>query len=201
MTTVVESWLEYEGKAFLEDIGIKRGQSILDFGCGSDHYTIPAAKVVGGAGVVHALDKDGEALDQVAQLRESRGLEDIVRIRYQPEGLEIGLEDEPIDLMLLYDVLHYLNPGERVRVYNNAHRVWKADAILSVYPKHCKSDEPLWNLADLELEDIVKEIEGAGFHLERKLFKKLVHDEGFDNGYILNYGKRAGKAFFRLEVS
>jgi len=42
----VKEWLNKEGEAFLEDIGIKKGDVVLDFGCGAGHYAIPAAKVV-----------------------------------------------------------------------------------------------------------------------------------------------------------
>lgn len=31
----------------LSELGVKAGQVILDFGCGSGTYTIPAAKLVG----------------------------------------------------------------------------------------------------------------------------------------------------------
>lgn len=74
MRTDIERWLREEGEVFLEDIGIKRGQIILDFGCGVGHYTIPAAKVVGKRGRVYALDKDGEVLNQLMQTAESEGL-------------------------------------------------------------------------------------------------------------------------------
>ncbi|RLB91766.1 MAG: hypothetical protein DRH10_01115 [Deltaproteobacteria bacterium] len=190
MKTDIEKWLREEGKVFFEDIGIKKGQNILDFGCGAGHYTIPAAKVVGKNGRVYALDKDTEALNQLTQKAESEGLDNIVPICNQSKELEINLEDESIDVMLLYDILHYMESEKRRRVYENACRILKAGAILSVYPKHRRSDEPLWNLADMELEDVIGEIERAKFHLERKFQKKLIHNGNYDVGYILNFRKR-----------
>ena len=44
MGTNIEKWLEEDGEVFLKDIGIRKGQLILDFGCGVGHYTIPTAK-------------------------------------------------------------------------------------------------------------------------------------------------------------
>ncbi|MFW6113725.1 MAG: class I SAM-dependent methyltransferase, partial [Actinomycetota bacterium] len=183
---------EDEGEAFLEDIGIERGQKVLDFGCGAGHYTIPAAKVVEEKGMVYALDKDAESLEKMARLAETEGLKNIVRIHQPPQGREIGLEYESIDAILLFDVLHYLNRRERKELYGNAYRVLKRGGILSVYPKHCKSDEALWNLADLEAGDIADEIESSGFRLEEKILKRLVHDENFDRGYVLIHRKPAG---------
>jgi len=36
----VKYFSQYHSKAFLKDIGIKKGQVILDFGCGAGHYGI-----------------------------------------------------------------------------------------------------------------------------------------------------------------
>jgi len=189
MKTDIERWLIEEGEIFLKDIGIKRGQSILDFGCGAGHYTIPAAKVAGEEGKVYALDKDREVLNQLMQTAESEGLKNIVPIVVQSEELEINLGQKFVDAMLLYDVLHYMKLEDRKRIYKFAHRVLKIGAILSVYPKHCKSDESLWNLSDMELEDIIKEIEDAKFNFEGKFYKKILHDNSYNMGYVLNFTK------------
>ncbi|MCK4308341.1 methyltransferase domain-containing protein, partial [candidate division WOR-3 bacterium] len=74
METDTERWLKKYGKEFLRDIGIREGQTVLDFGCGSGYYTIPAAKIVGSNGKVYALDKDGEKLKEVAEMAASENL-------------------------------------------------------------------------------------------------------------------------------
>ena len=184
MRTDIERWLKAEGKTFLEDIGIKKGQTVLDFGCGSGHYTIPAAKAVGKKGKVYAVEKDGEVLDKLMEQAKSEGLNNIKRIDTSGD-LKIPLETNSCDVVLFYDVLHYMD--KRKEIFDEAYRVLKPGAILSVYPKHYKSDEPLWALGNLRLEDIIKEIEASNFYLERKSFRKLVHDDNYDEGYILNF--------------
>ncbi|MBE9483077.1 MAG: hypothetical protein IMY88_05280, partial [Chloroflexi bacterium] len=57
MKSAIENWIEEAGEKFLKDIGIKRGQKVLDFGCGSGNYTIPAARIVGEQALVYALDE------------------------------------------------------------------------------------------------------------------------------------------------
>ncbi len=136
------------------------------------------------------MDKDREVLNQLMRTAESEGLKNVVPIVDQSEELKTNLEDETIDVVLFYDVLHYMESEKRKRIYGNAHRILKPGAILSVYPKHCKSDMPLWNLADIKLEDVIEEIESANYYLERKSFRKLIHDDNYDNGYILNFRKR-----------
>lgn len=44
--------LESQALEVLRNVGINRGQLVLDFGCGSGTYTIPAAKIVGEQGRV-----------------------------------------------------------------------------------------------------------------------------------------------------
>jgi precorrin-6B methylase 2 len=55
---------ESQSLDMLQQIGIRSGQTVLDFGCGLGIYTIPVAKIVGEQGRVYALDKDKEAVDQ-----------------------------------------------------------------------------------------------------------------------------------------
>lgn len=189
MKNDIERWIKEEGETFLKDIGIKRGQTILDFGCGVGHYTIPAAKVVGKKGRVYALDKNRKALNQLIERAKLEGLENIFPIYNKSAELKINLKDESIDVILLYDVLHYYDVMERNKIYNESYRVLKNEGFLSVYPKHCKSDEPLWNLSDMGLEDIIKEIEGAKFNFEGKFYKKLIHDNSYNIGYVLSFTK------------
>jgi len=41
----------------LRAVGVRGGLTVLDFGCGSGNYSIPAAKIVGEKGKVYTLDK------------------------------------------------------------------------------------------------------------------------------------------------
>jgi len=54
-----KSWLDKNAYEFLAEVSVNKGQSVLDFGCGSGTYTIPAAKLVGESGRVYALDIRG----------------------------------------------------------------------------------------------------------------------------------------------
>lgn len=188
MENDVKRWLREEGEAFLKDVGIKKGQIILDFGCGVGHYTIPAAKVTGKEGKVYAIDKDRDALEQLMQTAESEGLKNVVPIKTSGE-LKINLENESVDAVLLYDVLHYMDVKERRKIYDEVYRILKSDGFFSVYPKHLESDEALWNLSGMELEAIMKEIKRENFYFERKFFKSLIHNDNYDRGYILKFKK------------
>jgi len=174
----------------LKEIGVERGQTVLDFGCGAGHYTIPGARAVGRKGKAYAVDKDRGVLGQLTRKAVSEGLTNIIPIAGEPGMLKSTLKDNSVDVMLLYDVLHYMDLKERRRVYVCAYRMLRAGGMLSVYPKHCRSDEPLWNLSDLGLEEVTEEIRNARFELERESLMRLIHDESFNMGHVLTFRKR-----------
>ena len=74
----------------LRQVGIKRGQTLLDFGCGYGTYAIPAAKIVGVRGIVYALDKDKEILDKLMQKAVSQNLRNIEKM-VMMDGIEIRI--------------------------------------------------------------------------------------------------------------
>lgn len=180
----VQNWLERDGEEFLKTIGMKKGQTVLDFGCGEGHYTIPAAKLVGEEGKVYAVDKDEQALDRLGQI--------IKKSQTKNVKVMIGkstsyLKNNSVDFILCYDVIHYLK--DRKIIYHEFNRVLKHKGIFSLYPKHHKNDDPLMELAHLKLDDIIKEVEEAGFSLQDKLLKRLIHDDYYNNGYLYHFKK------------
>jgi len=182
----VDIWIKKDGQKFLSNLGIGVGQTVLDFGCGEGHYAIPASKLVGKDGKVYALDKDADVLERLKQRTEQIGIENIELIN---EYIQIPLKDNSVDVVLCYDVIHYMKIDERKLIYDRVFRILKNDGFFSVYPKHHKKNYPLMELANVELKDIIKEIEDSGFILECKFMKKLLHDDYYDKGYILNFKK------------
>jgi ubiquinone/menaquinone biosynthesis C-methylase UbiE len=183
----IEKWLRTDGEQFLKDIGIKKGFVIVDFGCGSGDYTLPAAKVVGKTGIVYAVDKNSRQLDHLMEIV-SPGLP-IVPLKISGD-VRIEVADNSVDAVLLYDVLHYENTSNRKRVYNEVYRILKKNALLSVYPKHTKTDSPFGKLSGMTLEDVITEIEDSHFHLERKDMVTLIHNHTYTIGCILTFRKR-----------
>jgi len=51
-------------------------------------------------------------------------------------------------------------------------------------------NEPLWNLSDMGLNDVIGEINSRHFYLQRKSYKKLLHNNHYSRGYILNFRKK-----------
>jgi len=189
MPSELTRWIEADGQDFFRDLGIKHGQSILDFGCGAGHYAIPVAKAVGEGGMVYALDMDSTELSRLAKEAQSEGIKNI-RSLEASSVIAVGLEEGSIDVVLLFDVLHYMTVDDRKPLYAEIHRVLKEEGRLFVYPKHVKSDQPLWNLSDMELDDVKEEIEQADFSLEDTSTRWLLHDDNYNAGMVLRFGKQ-----------
>ena len=125
-------------KAVLKEVGIKRGFSVLDFGCGPGSHAIAAAEMVGKSGKIYALDTHPLAIQRVERASARKGLIQVETIR--SDGAT-GLPDESLDVVLLYDVLHELNPPDGVLV--ELHRTLKPGGTLSLSAHHLEEDRIL----------------------------------------------------------
>ena len=168
MKNGMEKWETKNGVVFLKKVGLKSGQTVLDFGCRVGHYTIPAAKAVGDKGMVYAVDKEQQALNELQQKATRLNLKNI-RIINTSGRIQIDLENDTIDVVLFYDVLHYHEKKEREKLYTEAHRVLKPDGLLSVYPKHTLEDNPIMEFQNLGLGEIKQEIQNSKFVFEKKI--------------------------------
>jgi len=180
METDIKRWLEADGEMFLKKVGIKKDDIVLDFGCGTGNYTIPAAKIVGENGKVYALDKDERVLSRVHPKAEISGLKNIETMKTSGE-LEVDLKDASVDIVLLYDVLHshaFPKADDRKELLNQVHRILKPNGLLSVYPMH------------RDLREVEEEIESENFYLENEYSGKLLSFGGvLTSGQILNFRK------------
>ncbi|MBN2317214.1 MAG: class I SAM-dependent methyltransferase [Sedimentisphaerales bacterium] len=163
----------------------------MDFGCRVGHYAIPAAKVVGNQGVIIAIDKETHDLNELEQKVRAHQLQNITMMKTLGQTT-LDIESESIEVVLFYDVLHYLEISDRKKLYREAQRVLKRDGLLSVYPKHTLEDEPTQEFRGLSLNDVQKEIEDSNFIFERKFCGMISHDDGLNNGCVLNFRKGTG---------
>lgn len=176
MARDIEKWLKEDGEKVLKEIGVKEGQIVLDFGCGSGIFSLPAAKIIGKEGKIYALDKNKTELNELMRKAKSKELRNIKIVKTSGE-LKIPLGDESIDIVLLYDVLHsyYFSPDERRKLLREVYRLLKPNALLSVYLEHMK------------LGEVKRDIEEANFYFEVEYLKTIIHNGRYTQGHILNF--------------
>jgi len=190
MKDAMQKWEREKGVRFLKKMGIKTGQTVLDFGARVGHYSIPAAIVVGKTGLIVAMDKEQESLDELNRKVMRLNLENIKIIR-TPGDVTLDLEDESIDVVLLYDVLHYFEESERRKLYCEVFRILRRNGFLSVYPKHLLEDSPADEFERLHLEDVKQEILDSAFVFKEKYCGTISHDDFLNYGCVFNFTKKS----------
>jgi hypothetical protein len=102
---IMSSVLRIRGKfvnpdRILREIGLQKGQTMLDYGCGVGVFAIPAARIVGNDGVVYALDIHPLCTRMVEKEIGKRGMANVKTIL---SGRDTGLPDESVDVVFLYE--------------------------------------------------------------------------------------------------
>jgi len=150
--------------------GTKRGDIILDYGCGIGFNTIPAAEIVGKEGMVYALDIHPLAIKSVEKKIREKGLKNVKTIL---SGLNTGLPDKSVDIILLYNVLPTIK--NRSALIKELYRVLKPGGVLSVKSGLVVN---LYSRKKMRIEDLEKlMLDNGPLKLERKtgkfhIFKK-----------------------------
>jgi ubiquinone/menaquinone biosynthesis C-methylase UbiE len=146
----------------LREAGLEPGQKVLEVGCGPGYFTLPAAEVVGGEGLVYAVDVNPLAVKRVRKKVEKEGIKNIEPL--ERSGSDTGLPDGSIDLAFIFGTLHFYGGVEGV--ISEMNRILKPGGTLSF--ERARGSE----------EELLALIEGAGFrYSERRgriyLFDKL----------------------------
>ena len=183
-----DKWFESYGEITLKHVGFKMGQTVLDFGCGPGSYAIPVAKIIGEQYQVFAMEKDRMETERLTSRAKSMGLKNIVSLDANGESI-IPLDNESIDAILLYDVLHYYfypHENERRKLLAELWRVLKPGGVLSLSPTHLDS------YMEPKLADIEREIADANFSREMEYRDlQMMHDGGMQKGRVINYRKNS----------
>ncbi len=87
----------------LRAVGVSRGMSVGDFGCGHNgHFVFPAARLVGTDGYVHAVDIQSNVAQTIDSLAKSDGLTNIFSIVADAEKMgATKIPASTLDIVLL----------------------------------------------------------------------------------------------------
>jgi len=185
-------WVEDLGVKLLLKLGLRSGFKVLDFGCGSGNYTVPAALIVGDEGLVYAVDIEecspwpGACLNELRLRVRRYGLSNVVILRIN-ESSRLPLSTSSINAALLFDVLHpYYFPDKdsRAKVLREIYRVIMCNNYLLFYP-----GDPEVSGQFEEVRKLIKEIEGMGFSLIAIYEGHLIHENELVEGHIYKFVK------------
>ncbi len=118
-------------KPILDELGIKEGNTILDYGCGPGSYSVIASAMVGATGKVYSLDIHPLAMKKVSSIAASKKLTNIETIL---SDCATGLENDSVDIVLFHDIFHALSQPEAV--LGEFYRVLKPGGFVSASDHH-----------------------------------------------------------------
>ena len=174
----VDFWLTRAAEGTLSGLGVRRGQTVLDFGSGPGYYAVPAARIVGRSGRVFAVETNPVAVLRARWRTMRADLPNVAVLGSRGiTGLPLG--DDSVDLTLAFDVLlpYYFSDPEISQVLGEISRVSRPEAVLAVYPSHVPA------------ERLLPLIVAAGFQLGARMRTRLLHDGRLMRDEVLVFGK------------
>ena len=115
----------------LKGADIQPGQIVLEVGCGTGYFTLPAARLIGNQGYLVAMDLLPESVELVSRKVQLAALNNVRLI--QGNALVTGLDAESFDAALLFGVI----PAPMLplaQLLPETHRLLKAGGSLAVWP-------------------------------------------------------------------
>lgn len=146
---------------------IKKGMTVLDFGCGSGFHTIEIAKLLDSTGKVIAVDFQEGMLNIVKNKMQGTELEKIVQL-HKCEQDSIGIS-ERVDFILAFYVVHEV-PNQDKLFQEFKSILNQNGSILIVEPK--------FHVNKIEFGQMVNKLKNIGFkEIEQpKIFKsRAIH--------------------------
>ena len=131
-------WM-HDPELVFDALSLKEGDIFLDMGCGPGDYSIRASEILGDSGIVYALDRWQDVIDDLAEKVGSRGLVN-VRSIVSDITKRLPVDDKSVDLCLLSTVLHTFDLAYvESPLFDEIHRILKCGGRLAVI--ECKKEE------------------------------------------------------------
>jgi len=164
----MNAWLNGGGVAFLTQLGIREGDRVLDFGCGSGAYTLPLVHVVGPQGRVIALDRSTGRLEELRRRITDSPLSDRIDIvQTNGEVTLDAIQDESLGAALLFDVLQHI--ADWRMLVSSLYRTLAPGALLLINPSL------LSHPGQVDLDLLQSILTQAAFGVERTVRAQAAH--------------------------
>lgn len=129
MGSKARQWI-FDPVKTLRGADIQAGQTVLEVGCGTGFFTIPAAQMIGDQGCLVAMDVSSGFIEVVSRKVQNANLKNVRIVKR--DALDTGLDTASIDKVLLFGVIPFpLLPLNRL--LPEMHRVLKPEGTLGVW--------------------------------------------------------------------
>ena len=125
-----KEWRTYfSPKKTLATLGLKKGMSVADFGCGYGTFAIAAAEIVGKSGKVYAIDMDPKMLRAVSERASKKRLKNVTPILADISTMKKWREPL-VDFLLLANIIH--GTKSKVRLLKAARDTLRLNGIIAI---------------------------------------------------------------------
>jgi ubiquinone/menaquinone biosynthesis C-methylase UbiE len=154
--------------SIIAQAGLKPGQVVADFGCGSGFYALPAAQRVGNTGTVYAIDVQETKLAATQSAARQKGLKNITVMKSDLEKPLLDIAENSCDAVIVASILHEIDSNDGL--VKNAYRILKTGGSLVAVEWH-KRATPIGPPLERRLgqEDLERLLAKAGFHKAKDL--------------------------------
>jgi len=174
-----KQWLTNQGAEMLATLGVKKHNSVIDFGCGKGRYTIPLSQVVGENGNVLAVEHNSDEVAVLCERVALFGRQGSIRILNSKDVRLPSVDDGTIDSVFAFDVLQHVENWEIF--FKSVCRVLRPCGSINVYPAVI----PHPGVVDIEL--LVSTMNKVGLqNCSRRCFT-MMHDKDMVNDEVYTF--------------
>lgn len=137
---------------------IKAGSRVADIGAGGGWFSAIAAKRVGSAGIVYAIDINEDAIKYINKRKIREDLPNVLAILSKPDDPLLP-KDGSVDAVLILNTYHEV--AEPVKLLKNLRASLTEDALVGIIDRDGAGDDH-----GIDQKVIIEEAERAGFQLQ-----------------------------------
>jgi len=137
----------------LDEVGIKKGFTVIDYGCGPGRYIKKASQLVGKSGKVFAVDIHKLAIESVKKKADKENLKNVTPVL--ANGYSCDIDQNTADLIYALDMFHMIEKPELL--LKELHRLIKTDGILIIDDGHQPHEKAKAKVIDSKVWNIIEE--------------------------------------------
>jgi len=143
----------------LARVGIRPGNSVVDYGCGPGGYIPAVSKMVGPHGRIFAVDVHELALATVRKKIGTHSLSNVTTVRVTEYPLD--MPDHTADVIYAFDMFHMVN--DHLGFLTELHRILKPEGTLFLEKGHQREQDARHKI-EASLLWTIRHTEKGSFH-------------------------------------
>ncbi len=156
------------------EMGLRKGQTVADLGCGSGFYVLPAAQLVGDSGQVYAVDIQESKLAATMSAARQYGLKNVQILKADLDQPALELPEGSCDAVIMASILHEIS--SRDMLLKNAYRILKTGGkVLAVEWK--KEITPIGPAMEVRIskDELEKLLNSKGLYKDKDIHADSYH--------------------------